>query len=71
VADPQRPEGVPEEVLTAFGLAGEPELGQLLARALVYRLVTEIVMRAGTPGLEAAARAAAPVTDLVAAYCCA
>jgi hypothetical protein len=42
----------------------------LLARALVYRLVTEIVMRAGTAGLEAAARAAAPVTDLVAAYCC-
>ena len=52
-------------------LAGEPELGQLLARALIYRLVTEIVMRAGTLGIEAAARAAAPVTDLVAAYCCA
>jgi hypothetical protein len=50
-------------------LAGEPEFGQLLARALIYRLVTEIVMRAGTPGVEAAARAAAPVTDLVAAYC--
>ena len=31
-------------------LAGEPELGQLLARALVYRLVTEIAMRAGTSG---------------------
>ncbi len=40
-------------------LAGEPELDQLLARALVYRLVTEIVWRAGT------ARAAAPVTELV------
>ena len=50
-------------------LAGEPELGQLLARALIYRLVTEIVMRAGTPGIEAAAEAAAPVADLVAAYC--
>ena len=50
-------------------LGGEPEIAQLLARALVYRLVTEIVMRAGTPALEAAARAAAPVTDLVAAYC--
>jgi uncharacterized protein (TIGR02569 family) len=50
-------------------LAGEPELRQLLARALIYRLVTEIVMRAGTPGVEAAARAADPVTDLVAAYC--
>ena len=50
-------------------LAGEHEIGQLLAHALVYRLVTEIVMRAGTPGVEAAARAAVPVTDLVAAYC--
>jgi uncharacterized protein (TIGR02569 family) len=50
-------------------LAREPELGQLLARALIYRLVTEIVMRAGTAGIEAAARAAAPVTDLVAACC--
>jgi hypothetical protein len=47
----------------------EPLLGQLLARALIYRLVTEIVMRAGTPGIEAAAHAAGPVTDLVAAYC--
>jgi uncharacterized protein (TIGR02569 family) len=59
--------GARPEVLTQ--LAGEPEFGQLLARALIYRLVTEIVMRAGTPGVEAAARAAAPVTDLVAAYC--
>lgn len=50
-------------------LEGEPEIGQLLARALIYRLVTEIVMRAGTPGIEAAARAAAPVTGLVAAHC--
>jgi uncharacterized protein (TIGR02569 family) len=50
-------------------LAGEREIGQLLAHALAYRLVTEIVMRAGTPGIEAAARAAAPVTGLVAAYC--
>jgi uncharacterized protein (TIGR02569 family) len=50
-------------------LAGEPELGQLLARALIYRLVTEIVRHAGTPGVEAAARAARPVTELVAAYC--
>ncbi len=60
------------EVLGVLGqLAGERELGQLLARALIYRLVTEIVMRAGTPGIEAAARAAVPVTDLVTAYCCA
>jgi len=51
-------------------LAGEPELGQLLARALVYRLVTEIVRHAGTAGVERAARAAQPVTDLVTAYCC-
>ena len=62
--------GARPEVLGVVGqLAGEPELGQLLARALIYRLVTEIVMRAGTPGIEAAARAAAPVTDLVATYC--
>jgi uncharacterized protein (TIGR02569 family) len=57
------------EVLGVLGQAGEPELGQLLARALIYRLVTEIVMRAGTPGVAAAARAADPVTELVAAYC--
>lgn len=50
-------------------LAGEPELGQLLARALVYRLVTEIVLRAGTAGVEAAARAADPVTALVTRAC--
>ena len=56
------------EVLGVLGrLAGEPELGQLLARALIYRLVTEIVKRAGTPGIEAAARAAEPVTDLITA----
>jgi prepilin-type processing-associated H-X9-DG protein len=46
-------------------LAGEPELDQLLARALIYRLVTDIVMRAGTVGIDAAGRAAQPVTDLV------
>jgi uncharacterized protein (TIGR02569 family) len=46
-------------------LAGEPELDQLLARALVYRLVTDIVLRAGTDGIEIAGRAAQPVTDLV------
>ncbi len=47
-------------------LAGQPELGQLLARALVYRLVTEIIFRHGdAAGLAAAARAAAPVTGLV------
>jgi uncharacterized protein (TIGR02569 family) len=46
-------------------LVGEPELDQLLARALIYRLVTVIVMRAGTVGIDAAARAGQPVTDLV------
>jgi uncharacterized protein (TIGR02569 family) len=46
-------------------LADEPELHQLLARALVYRLVTETAMRAGTIGIDAVARAGQPVTDLV------
>jgi uncharacterized protein (TIGR02569 family) len=46
-------------------LSGEPELGQLLARALIYRLVTDIVRHAGAAGVDAAARAAQPVTDLV------
>jgi hypothetical protein len=35
-------------------LASEPELDQLLAPALVYRLVTEIVRREGTAGIDAA-----------------
>jgi hypothetical protein len=46
-------------------LAGEPELDQLLARALIYRLVTDIVLRAGTAGLDAVGRAGQPVTDLL------
>ena len=50
-------------------LDGEPELDQLLARALVYRLVTEIVFRRGGPdpaaGLETVARTSRPVTVLV------
>jgi hypothetical protein len=46
-------------------LASEPELDQLLARALVYRLVTEIVRREGAAGVDAAGRAGQPVTDLV------
>ena len=50
-------------------LDGEPELAQLLARALVYRLVTEIVFRRGDPdpsaGLETVARTSQPVTVLV------
>jgi uncharacterized protein (TIGR02569 family) len=46
-------------------LASEQELDQLLARALVYRLVTEVVMREGMAGIDAAGRAGQPVTDLV------
>ena len=46
-------------------LADEPELDQLLARALIYRHVTEIVRRAGTPGIDRVARTGQPVTDLV------
>jgi uncharacterized protein (TIGR02569 family) len=46
-------------------LADEPEFDQLLARALIYRHVTEIVRRAGTPGIARVARAGQPVTDLV------
>jgi uncharacterized protein (TIGR02569 family) len=45
-------------------LAAEPEFDQLLARALIYRLVTEI-LRTGTVGVQAAAQAGGPVTDLV------
>jgi uncharacterized protein (TIGR02569 family) len=46
-------------------LTDEPELDQLLARALAYRLVTEIVWHGGTASLHAAGRAGQPVTDLV------
>ena len=50
-------------------LDGEPELDQLLARAHVGRLVTEVVFRRGDPdpsaGLETVARTGEPVTVLV------
>jgi uncharacterized protein (TIGR02569 family) len=50
-------------------LDGEPELDQLLARAHVGRLVTEVVSRRGDPdpsaGLETAAQTGEPVTVLV------
>ena len=46
-------------------LAGEPEFDQLLARALIYRLVTDTVLRTGPGGISEAERAGQPVTDLV------
>jgi uncharacterized protein (TIGR02569 family) len=46
-------------------LADEPQFDQLVARALIYRLVTDIILRAGTPGVEVAGRAGLPVTELV------
>ena len=47
-------------------LAGQPQFGQLLARALVYRLVTEMIIRRGDQaGLASAARAGHPVTGLI------
>jgi uncharacterized protein (TIGR02569 family) len=51
------------------GLADQPELDQLLARAHVGRLVTEIVSRRGDPdpsaGLETVTRTGKPVTALI------
>jgi len=45
---------------------GPGDFGQLLARALVYRLVTEVIARRHDPaGLGAVTRAAGPVTGLV------
>jgi uncharacterized protein (TIGR02569 family) len=47
-------------------LAAEPELDQLLARAHLGRLVTEIVFRAGDPaGLDTVTRTSQPVTSLL------
>ncbi len=46
-------------------LAGQPELDQLLARALIYRQITEIIRHAGTAGIDTAARTGQPVTDLI------
>jgi uncharacterized protein (TIGR02569 family) len=51
------------EVLDQF--AGEPQLDQLLARALIFRQITEIVLRAGTAGSDMAAQTGQPVTDLI------
>jgi uncharacterized protein (TIGR02569 family) len=55
--------GALPEVLDQF--ADEPEFDQLLARALIYRLVTHIVRSAGTADIDTAARAGQPVTDLI------
>jgi prepilin-type processing-associated H-X9-DG protein len=42
------------------------DFSQLLARALVYRLVTEVIFRRGDPaGLDLAARAGRPLTSLI------
>jgi uncharacterized protein (TIGR02569 family) len=59
--------GAKPEVLDWLGelLAGETGFDQLLARALIYRLITETVLRAGTARSDAAGRAGQPVTDLV------
>jgi uncharacterized protein (TIGR02569 family) len=47
-------------------LAGQPEFDQLLARALVYRIITELIFRRHDgASLKAVARASQPVTDLV------
>jgi uncharacterized protein (TIGR02569 family) len=46
-------------------LAGEPEVDQLLARALVYRLASEVILRSGRTSLDGVGRAGQPVTDLV------
>lgn len=46
-------------------LAGEPELDQLLVRALLFRQVTVISRRAGTDGVHEAARTGEPVTSLI------
>jgi uncharacterized protein (TIGR02569 family) len=54
--------GADPEILDS--LADEPQLDQLLARALVYRLASEIVLRHGT-GLDGVGRVGQPVTDLV------
>ena len=56
-------DGARPEVLDQ--LAAEPEFDQLLARALIYRLITETILRTGPDGINAAERAGQPVTDLV------
>ena len=56
--------GARPEVLEWLGqlLPGEADFDQLLARALIYRLITETIRHAK---IDAAGRAAQPVTDLI------
>jgi len=55
--------------LAAQAETGPGDFGQLLARALVYRLVTEIIARRDDPaGLGTVTRTASPVTGLVLAH---
>jgi uncharacterized protein (TIGR02569 family) len=46
-------------------LTDEPEFDQLLARALIYRQITEIVRRADASDIDTAARTGQPVADLL------
>lgn len=46
-------------------LVGEPQVDQLLARALVYRLASEVILRNGRTGMDGVSRAGQPVTDLM------
>jgi uncharacterized protein (TIGR02569 family) len=46
-------------------LAGQPQFDQLLVRALIYRLVTDIIRHAGAATIDAVAATGQPVTDLV------
>lgn len=57
--------GVDRDVLLGLARPDEPGFDQLLARALIYRLVTDVVRRVGIPGVELAGRAGQPVTELV------
>jgi len=63
-----RPAGLPLAVVAVDALmwhGAPPEaLGQLAGEP-IYRLVTDIVLRAGTPGIDDAGQAGQPVTDLV------
>lgn len=55
--------GADPSVLDA--LAAQQDLDQLLVRALIFRLVTDVIFRADGTGLDAVGQASQPVTDLV------